>query len=253
MQRGGAGYFMRIRHHNDEGPGQAGMAAAQPGAPGSGTEAGQAAPPAFVTRRRLGLWMGGGAALLVSRAARAGFPPGSAIDGVLPDLAFHMTRTSDGKPVTAADYRGKIVVLYFGFTRCTDTCPLTMSNMALVMRRMGPLAARMRVLFVTVDLGYDTVARLKTFLARFGTPPQIDGLYGTPAELAALAHRCDVSYAAPSGPNSPDPVSRIRHTSLVYVFGPHGRSRDLLADLNTGKADLAAIAEGFEAMARAIA
>ena len=206
-----------------------------------------------LSRRGVGLLLLGGTAGFV-RPAAAGttFPPGAAINGALPPLSFDMTRASDGKAVTAAAYRGTIPVLYFGFTRCPDTCPLTMFNLAKVLQRMGKPAEHMRVLFVTVDLAYDTVPRLRRFLARFGAPPEIDGLRGTPAELAGLAKRCGVAYRAPTGPDAPDPVSAITHTSLTYVFGPHGQARDLLGNMGSARVDVAAMAGGFERLVRTI-
>ncbi|MGH7069207.1 MAG: SCO family protein [Acetobacteraceae bacterium] len=78
---------------------------------------------------------------------------------------------SDGRRVTAADYRGKIVVTCFGYTRCPGVCPLTMHNMAEILRRMEPLAKVMRVLLITIDLTDDTLPRLKNFLAKFGPRP----------------------------------------------------------------------------------
>lgn len=182
--------------------------------------------------------------------AAAGFPPGSDIAGDLPPLAFTMRRSSDGRRVTEADYRGYVVVLYFGFTRCPDICPLTMHNMAEILRRMGPSAGRMRVLFVTVDLAHDTLPRLKSYLAKSGPPPEIDGLRGSSAELAALTKRYFVQYRAPVGSASPDPVSAITHTSYVYVFGPHGRARDLLAGVGGLGVDFAAMAAGFDRLAQ---
>ena len=208
-------------------------------------------PPPTLARRALGLWLGAGAVSLVAAPrARAAFPPGSAIHGALPDLAFHMTRASDGRPVTAAAYRGTVVVTYFGFTRCPDTCPLTMYNLALILRRMGGLASRMRVLFVTIDPAYDTVPRLRRYLAQFGPPPVIDGLVGTPAELAAIAKRYYVVYHTPAGPDAPDPVSAITHSSFAYVFGPHGRAQDILAGVGSADIDVAALAAGFARLAR---
>ena len=185
-------------------------------------------------------------------AARAQFPPGSDVSGDLPPLRFAMRRTSDGKRVTAEDYRGDVVVLYFGFTRCPDVCPLTMQNMGRILRRMGKSAGRMRVLFVTVDLAHDTLARLKIYLAKFGPPPEIDGLRGTPAELAALAKRYFVQYQAPTGPGSPDPVSVITHSSYVYVFGPEGRVRDLISGVGAPGADVGAMAAGFDRLVAAV-
>jgi protein SCO1/2 len=177
--------------------------------------------------------------------AAAAFPPGSAIAGALPPLAFTMRRSSDGEQVTATAYRGFVVVLYFGFTRCPDICPLTMQNLGQIMHRMGPSAQAMRVLFVTVDPAHDTLPRLKAYLAKFGSPPLVDGLRGTPEELAALTKRYFVLYQAPTGSGSSDPASAITHTSYAYVFGPRGRVRDLLADLGSPGIDVSAMAAGF--------
>src|SRR5574340_484237 len=69
------------------------------------------------------------------------------IAGNLPRLAFRMTRAADGREVTAADYRGQVVVLYFGYTNCPDICPLTLANLAIVLKRLGPLAQHVSVLF----------------------------------------------------------------------------------------------------------
>lgn len=205
----------------------------------------------YLSRRGIVAALGFGTALAaVPRLARADFPKSSDINGELPSLAFHMTRSSDGKTVTASDYRGKVVVLYFGFTRCPDICPLTMHNMAEILGRMGPFAARMRVLFVTIDLAYDTLPRLKTYLASFGPPPDIDGLRGTEAELATLAKRYYVEYHAPANPDAPDPVSKISHGSAVYVFDPKGRSRYLLSGLAAASVDIPAMEEGFDRLAR---
>lgn len=206
---------------------------------------------ALLPRRRFGVLISAGAAFVVlPRFARAAFPPGSDITGRLPVLAFSGVRSSDGKRVTAADYRGKIVVTYFGFTRCPDVCPLTMHNMAVILQRMGPLAEEMRVLFVTIDLAHDTLPRLKSFLAHFAPPPEIDGLRTSATELAMLAKRYYFEYQAPTNPNSPDPVSKIAHSSWVYVFGPHGGARDLLANIAASNINFAAITEGFDRLAR---
>lgn len=204
-----------------------------------------------LSRRRLAALLGAGVAcVVVPSLAPAAFPPGSDISGDIPALAFSMVRSSDGRRVTEAEVRGKVVVLYFGFTRCPDVCPLTMRNLAEMLRRMGTLTQVMRVLFVTIDPAYDTLPRLKSYLAKFGPPPEIDGLRGTPQELAALAKRYFVQYEVLAGPNSADPISTITHTSFVYTFGPHGRARDLLAGVGSPEVDVAGIAEGFDRLAQ---
>ena len=79
------------------------------------------------------------------------------ISGHMPDLAFQLT-DDNGKPVTAEDYRGKVVLLYFGYTHCPDVCPLTLAHLHAVLQRVGPKADGARILFVSVDPARDTPA-----------------------------------------------------------------------------------------------
>jgi protein SCO1/2 len=158
--------------------------------------------------------------------------------GHMPPLQFRMEDVETGRMVTAADFRGHPVILYFGFTRCPDTCPLTMQNAARLVQKLGADGPKLRVIFVTVDLTYDTAPRLKTFMAQFGKPPVFTGLRGTPAELKAAAKRFGVFYKAPSGPDAPDPVSAIGHTDATYLFAPDGKIVALLAALPTSQPKL---------------
>ena len=80
------------------------------------------------------------------------------VSGSLPPLSFAMTRSDDGKPVTQADYRGRIVLLYFGYTNCPDVCPATLANVHDVLTRLGRDARQVRVLFVTVDPNRNSLA-----------------------------------------------------------------------------------------------
>ena len=202
------------------------------------------------TRRRFALLAAAAATLPLLTTARAAAPRSTDVRNRFPSLAFTMTRSSDGQVVTASDFRGRVVILYFGFTRCPDTCPLTMQNAARVLQRMGPLAGQMRVVFVTVDLANDTLPRLKAYLANFGKPPEIDGLRGTPEQLAVLAKRYGVTYTAPSSPDAPDPVSQISHTAAVYVFDAEGHARQIFGTLALGSADIPGIAADLEPLAR---
>jgi protein SCO1/2 len=90
------------------------------------------------------------------------------VTGTLPSLQFTLSRTPDGKQVTAADFRGKAVMLYFGFTHCTTVCPVTMANVARVFRDLGPAASKVRMLFVTVDTKRDTPSDLALYVKNFG-------------------------------------------------------------------------------------
>lgn len=170
------------------------------------------------------------------------------IQGHFPRLNFKMERVSDGKAVTAGDYRGDVVIIYFGFTRCSDTCPLTALNAARLFALLGMDKTRVRFLFVTVDLDYDTPTRLKRYLADFGPPPYIDGLHGTIAELNAFAKRYGVYFKTPTGPDTPDPVSAIRHSDAVYLFGPQGEALAIINDFGGGHPNLNQLARRIKTL-----
>jgi cytochrome oxidase Cu insertion factor (SCO1/SenC/PrrC family) len=91
---------------------------------------------------------------------------------------FHLT-DANGKPRTLADYRGKAVVIFFGYTQCPDVCPTTLAELAEVMKRLGPDADRVQVLFVTVDPQRDTPELLSKYVPAFD--PRFAGLYGDAA------------------------------------------------------------------------
>jgi protein SCO1/2 len=157
--------------------------------------------------------------------------------GVSPPLRFSMTRASDGRLVTEADYRGKVVLLYFGYTFCPDVCPLTLGNIAHVLQRLGGRADQVRVLFVTVDPGRDTLPVLKQYAAAFA--PQVVGLRGTPDALTALARRYRVAFSVtPAHDGAP---YQVTHSSAIWVFGRSGAVRLLVPSLATADADLAGV------------
>jgi protein SCO1/2 len=160
---------------------------------------------------------------------------GTDISGRIPALDFTMTRVSDGKTVDADDYRGKVVLLYFGYTFCPDLCPTTLQNLTLVLQKLGPLADRVRVLFVTVDPNRDTQKVLEEYVSSFA--PQTVGLRGTPDQLAAFAKRCRVAYSV--SPAKGDRPYEVSHSSAVYAFDGTGKVRLLFSDLSTPKPDLA--------------
>ncbi|HEY8289364.1 MAG TPA: SCO family protein, partial [Acetobacteraceae bacterium] len=98
----------------------------------------------------------------------------------------------NGKPVTDRDFRGSYMLVYFGYTFCPDVCPTTLNAVADAMDRLGPKAARVQPLFITVDPKRDTPAVVKQYAAAFG--PKIDGLTGTPEQIAAVAKEYRVYY-----------------------------------------------------------
>jgi protein SCO1/2 len=156
------------------------------------------------------------------------------ITGALPNLQFAMTRAKDHKAVTAADYRGKVTLLYFGYTFCPDVCPTTMANVARILEGLGNLARQVRVLFVTVDPNRDTLKVLNQYANAFA--PQVDGLRGTPDQLAALARRYRIAYSVT--PSSDPAKYEVTHSSAIYVFDRKGTVRLLISSLGTAKPDV---------------
>lgn len=155
------------------------------------------------------------------------------ITNSLPALSFTLTRATDGKNVSQADYKGQVVLLYFGYTHCPDVCPLTLSNLARVLAATGPLARHVRVLFVTVDLARDDLATLKTYTAAFGG--QFNGMRGTPEQLAELARRYRIAYSVTPTAGGDEEVT---HSAAVYAFDATGQARLLIPSLNANNPDI---------------
>jgi protein SCO1/2 len=143
------------------------------------------------------------------------------ITGAMPPLAFSMTRANDGQAVGGANYRGKVAILYFGYTHCPDVCPTTLANLADVLHKLGSRADQVRVLFVTVDPDRDTLPLLKKYVRAFAS--QIDGLRGTPDQLTALTRRYRVAYSVT--PDSPGHPYEVMHSGAVFFFDKTGRAR----------------------------
>lgn len=147
--------------------------------------------------------------------------PVTDITGAMPRLAFAMTRANDGNAVDARDYRGRIVVLYFGYTNCPDVCPTTLSDLSDVLKRLGDRANDVRVLFVTVDPARDSLGTLNAYVRAFA--PQIDGLRGSDDAIARLARRYRITYSvAPATPGHP---YEVMHSDSVFFFDREGRAR----------------------------
>jgi protein SCO1 len=114
-----------------------------------------------ILRRRLFAYAASTAALpLAACHAKTNWHE-SDISGDLPLLSFNMTDA----PVTAAAFRGKVTLLYFGYTLCPDFCPTTLTNLAAVLHNLGIQANQVRILFVTVDPNRDSLATLKTYVS----------------------------------------------------------------------------------------
>ena len=133
---------------------------------------------------------------------------------------FHLT-DHNGKPRTLADFRGKVVIMFFGYTQCPDVCPTTMAEFKDVMQQLGDDAKRVQVLFVTLDPERDTRELLANYVPAFD--PRFLGLYGDAATTAKTAKEFHVFYQKRPGP-TPGTYT-LDHTAGSYVFDTQGRVR----------------------------
>ena len=145
----------------------------------------------------------------------------------------------DGKPRTLADFRGKLVVLFFGYTYCPDVCPTTLADMAGVTKALGKDAERVQVLFVTVDPERDTREVLAQYVAAFD--PRFLGLYGDAGATERVAKEFKIFYE--KRPGSTPSAYTVDHSAQSYVLDGQGKLRlfvrqdriaaDLAEDLRT--------------------
>ena len=140
----------------------------------------------------------------------------------------------DGRTRTLADFKGKVVVVFFGYTQCPDVCPATMAELAEVKRSLGADGARVQGLFVTIDPARDSAELLKAYVANFG--PDMLGLRGTPEQTVATAKEFKVFFN--KVPGKTDTSYTMDHTAGSYVFDAKGRVR-LFTRYGTGAQALA--------------
>nr|WP_198983911.1 SCO family protein [Herbaspirillum sp. ASV7] len=126
-----------------------------------------------------------------------------------------------GKPRTLADFKGKVVVMFFGYTQCPDVCPTTMVEMANVMKELGPDADKVQVLFVTVDPERDTQEVLAQYVPAFDK--RFLGLRGDLPQTEKVAKEFKVFYQKVPG-KQPGSYT-MDHTAGSYVFDPQGHIR----------------------------
>lgn len=174
----------------------------------------------------LGAWFRGalilGCALLLAACDAGKAPPFNSVDitGATYARDFNLTDAS-GARRSLKDYRGKVVLVFFGYTQCPDVCPTTMANMAEVKSKLGPAGDKLQVIFITVDPERDTPALLASYVPGFD--PSFVGLYGNADETAAVAKEFKVIYQKVPGKT---PTSyTIDHTAGSYVFDRDGRVR----------------------------
>ena len=125
------------------------------------------------------------------------------------------------KPRTLADFRGKAVVIFFGYTQCPDVCPTTLAALAEAMKQLGADADRVQVLFVTIDPARDTPALLGQYVPAFDT--RFLGLYGDDEATQKVAREFKIIYQKQPG-TTPDTYT-MDHSAGTYIFDPQGRLR----------------------------
>jgi protein SCO1/2 len=165
----------------------------------------------------------GALALLLATAAAANTPglKAGVFDPPRPAPEFSLTR-SDGKELRISQYRGKVVLLAFGFTSCTEVCPVTLNTFAVTRRKLGTAAADVQVVYVTVDPERDVPARLAKFLGSFDA--SFVGGTGTEAQLSAV--RKDYGVSAEKKKIGTDYT--YAHSSFTYLIDRAGRIRALM-------------------------
>lgn len=127
----------------------------------------------------------------------------------------------NGKARSLADFKGKVVVVFFGYTQCPDVCPTTMAEMASVMKQLGSSAEKVQVLFVTLDPERDTQALLAAYVPNFDA--RFLGLYGDLAATAKVASDFKIFYQ--KAPAKSGASYTVDHTAGSYVFDREGRIR----------------------------
>lgn len=127
----------------------------------------------------------------------------------------------DGKPRSLADWKGKVTVVFFGYTQCPDVCPTTMAELAQIRKLLGDDADKLQTVFVTIDPERDTAEILKGYVANFG--PGVVALRGNAEQTAAAAKEFKVFFAKVPG-KSPGSYT-MDHSAASFVFDPAGRVR----------------------------
>jgi len=182
-------------------------------------------------------WFGVAAAAGVQLAGCTQAKPSfNAVDITGADYARDFSLTdAEGKIRTLADFKGKAVVLFFGYAQCPDVCPTTMSEMAQVKQQLGADGDKLQVVFVTVDPARDTPEVMKAYMGAFD--PSFVALIPTPDQLAAVAKDFKVYFKKVDG-KTPTSYS-MDHSAASFVYDPQGRLR-LYARYGAGVAPMVA-------------
>ncbi len=151
-----------------------------------------------------------------------------------------------GKAVTERDYAGRWLLVFFGFTFCPDVCPTELGTMAAALDAMGEEGAAVTPVMITIDPERDTVAAMADYVPRFH--PRLQGLTGTPEQIAAVARSYRVYFSRVQRPEMTDYL--MDHSSFMYLVGPDGRVRSLFRPEMTPEQIAAAVQGQIRGAAR---
>ncbi len=181
----------------------------------------------MAVRRRSLIAAVAGLAWVLAACDRAGRPAGAApsfkaidITGAEYAKGFDLPDT-DGRRRTLADFKGRVVVVFFGFTQCPDVCPSTLVELAQIRQTLGPAGERVQVVFITLDPERDTPPLLKAYVDNFGAG--VVALRGTLEETTAVAKHFKIFFAKVPG-KTPGAYS-LDHTAGSFIFDAQGRVR----------------------------
>ena len=163
------------------------------------------------------------ALVALSTLAAAGCPRHAADSIPILPIGGDFTLTDhNGQPFELSSLRGKVVLLFFGYTFCPDACPTTLSKLASVSRKLGDDAKRVKTLYVSVDPGRDTPAVMKDDLSNFDVDAL--GLTGTKADIDKVVAKFGAEYEIISTPDSAAKYT-IAHSTTLYGIDTEGRTR----------------------------
>ncbi len=167
-----------------------------------------------------------GLQLWLTQGSQSALPPAAQQADV--GGAFSLT-DQDGKPVTDADFRGRVMLVFFGFTHCPDICPVTVASLASALEMLGEQASAVAPIFITVDPARDTPEVIKTYLGNADS--RIIGLTGTEEQITQAAAAYKAYFSAPEPAEHEhgeeggheEPEATVDHSGFVYLMGKDGK------------------------------
>lgn len=154
------------------------------------------------------------------------------VTGLIPDLEFELT-DENNKKVTAENYLGSTVAIFFGFTSCPEVCPTTMHQLSSILSKIGEPAKSVNVLFISVDPERDSAENLKKYTAVFGA--SFIGLRGDEAVIKEMTKRYRVTFGY--GEKNQQGDYEVSHSGAVFIFDTEGKAR-LLATQSSSAEDI---------------